>query len=124
MSTQLRQFILFMLLYVGALVLVINLTARLALPLGAEIALALLPLLPAALVVRGVLLSVRTQDELHRRIHQEALTFAFFAHFFLSLTYSLLEIIPLPAPGLGWQIIQMGALAALGGFLARRKYGV
>lgn len=122
MSRRGREFVGAMLAYSTLVVTAVLVNARLTLPAPVNIALALLPLLPAGLVLRATLQAVRAQDELERRIQLEAVTFAFVTHFFLSLTYSLLEIVSIPAPNLGMQILQMGALWAVGGVLARRKY--
>lgn len=118
-----RQFFFAMLAYAVLVVAAVVLTGRVGmLQTPARTALALLPLIPAVFVLKAVVRAISQQDELDRRIHLEALTFAFVAHFFFTLTYSLLSIVPIHAPSLGVQILQMAVLWVIGLWLARRKY--
>ncbi|TAK12804.1 MAG: hypothetical protein EPO32_07620 [Anaerolineae bacterium] len=125
MKPYARQFIFAMLAYAALVVAAVLLTNQVGmLQTPARAALALLPLIPAVFVMRAVVAGISSLDELQRRIHLEALTFAFVAHFFFTLTYSLLSIVPILAPSLGVQILQMAVLWNIGLWLARRKYAL
>lgn len=53
---------------------------------------ALLPVVPTALFLRSVILGVRGLDELHRRVHLEALVIAYPLSILLVMTLGLLEL--------------------------------
>lgn len=84
--------------WLGALWVVTFLGARLALdrdldlPSGLKVAAALVPVIPTALFLRAVILGVRSLDELHRRVHLEALVIAYPLAILLLMTLGLLEL--------------------------------
>lgn len=56
-----------------------------------RVVLALLPVIPSALYILAVVRSIRSMDELQRRIQLEAVTFAFVGTLILSLMYGMLQ---------------------------------
>jgi hypothetical protein len=64
---------------------------------GARIVVALLPIVPFALFLGLMLAGIRQMDELHRRVHLEALAIAYPLAMLLFMLLGLLElVIPLP----------------------------
>jgi hypothetical protein len=96
------------------------------LPEGSRLAilLAFLPMLPYAIYVLATIRRVRGLDELERRIHLEALAFAFPTAVILLMTIGLLELtMPLPR-ALSYRAIWLYLPILYGGalWLARRRY--
>lgn len=60
---------------------------------AARIAVALLPSIPFFVFLASVIASVRAMDELHRRVHLEALAFAFPAGVALLMVLGLLQLV-------------------------------
>ena len=68
------------------------------LPTWAKFGAALAPVIPTALFLRAVIRGVRNLDELHRRVHLEALVVAYPLAILLLMTLGLLELaIDLPS---------------------------
>lgn len=80
--------------YLGALLLLKYVT--LSAPL--KIAVAVIPVIPFLFFVRRFILHLRNLDELHRRIHFEALAYAFPLAILLLMTLGLLERANVIAP--------------------------
>ncbi|MFL6515956.1 MAG: hypothetical protein ACJ8M1_13140 [Chthoniobacterales bacterium] len=68
------------------------------LPHPLKVALVLLPLLPFIYFVRRFIVHLRSLDELHRRVHFEALAFAFPVAILLLMTLGLLEHVDALSP--------------------------
>jgi len=83
---------------------------------------AVVPVVPTLLGLVAILRAVRRMDELERRIHFEAVAFAFAATALLTFTYGLLENVDFPRVSLTWILPLMVALWGLGQALARRRY--
>ena len=83
---------------------------------------AVVPVVPTLLGLAAILRAVRRMDELERRIHFEAVAFAFAATALLTFTYGLLENVDFPRISLTWILPLMVALWGLGQALARRRY--
>ena len=83
---------------------------------------AVVPVVPTLLGLAAIMRAVRRMDELERRIHFEAVTFAFAATALLTFTYGLLENVDFPRISLTWILPLMVALWGLGQALARRRY--
>jgi hypothetical protein len=81
--------------YLGALLLLKY--AGLSLPL--RVAVALIPVIPFVFFVRRFITHLRNLDELHRRVHFEALAIAFPLAILLLMTLGLLERAHAFAPG-------------------------
>lgn len=64
-----------------------------AAPLWLRTAIALLPIIPATLVVIAFIRDIRNQDEFERRLHLEALAFAFPATVLVLMTLGLVEVV-------------------------------
>lgn len=69
-----------------------RLALELELPRSVRLTLALLPVLPFVLALVGVVRAVGALDELHRRVHLEALAIAFPLTLLLIMTLGLLEL--------------------------------
>ena len=84
---------------------------------------ALLPMLPAVLVIVAVVRNLRRIDELQQRIQLEALAIAFMGTAFLTFGYGFLENVGFPH--LSWFAVWpiMAVLWLVGLFIARRRYG-
>jgi hypothetical protein len=80
----------------GILWAVTYIGARLALELALEprvrLLLALAPVVPFMLALVGIVRGIRSMDELHRRVHLEALVLAFPLTLLLVMTLGLLEL--------------------------------
>jgi hypothetical protein len=75
-----------------------DLQERLQSPAGWRVAVALAPVLPTAVFLWAAIRSIRSLDELHRRVHLEALVIAYPLAVLLLVTLGLLELaIDLPA---------------------------
>jgi len=83
---------------------------------------AVVPVVPTLLGLAAIMRAVRRMDELERRIHFEAVAFAFAATALLTFTYGLLENVDFPRISLTWILPLMVALWGLGQALARRRY--
>jgi hypothetical protein len=83
---------------------------------------ALLPMVPAILVVLAVVRQLGRMDELERKIQLEALGFGFSGTAIITLSFGFLENAGLPRPSwvFVWPI--MGLLWIVGTALATRKY--
>jgi hypothetical protein len=93
-------------LLVGILWVLIYLLARWLLdsqPLqeGLRIVVALTPILPFAFFLILILAGIRQMDELHRKVHLEALAIAYPLAMLLLMVLGLLELV-LPLPMKGW----------------------
>lgn len=83
---------------------------------------ALLPMIPLALVPVIVLRFVRRMDELWRRIHLEALAFAFPVGVLIATSYGFLQLAGLPVANWIWVWPLFLASWGLGLSLARARY--
>jgi hypothetical protein len=113
----------------------VALSSRIALHRGAEWdaplrgLMALSPLLPSMLYVRGIARWIRGMDELQRRIQLEACLFATTGTIFVATAFNLLGVAGiLPTPriqnGLGWEGMfgLVIAFFVLGNFIVNRRY--
>lgn len=66
---------------------------RVALPDWARLVVALSPIIPFTLFLAFVIANVRSMDELHRRVHLEALAFAFPAGVLVLMVLGLLQLV-------------------------------
>lgn len=84
---------------------------------------ALLPMIPAALVLLAVMRQIGRLDELQRRIQFEALAFAFGGTALLTFGYGFLENVGLPH--ISWFMVWpiMAVLWIIGLGIANRRYG-
>lgn len=78
-------------IWVGSYLLALLLQKYLVLPNALKIAVALIPVIPFVFFVRRFIAHLRKLDELHRRVHFEALAFAFPLAILLLMTLGLLE---------------------------------
>jgi hypothetical protein len=85
-------------------------------------AVAVLPVLPAVLVLWAVQRFVAEQDELQRRIQLEGLTVAYVGTGVLTFGYGFLEGVGLPHLSWTWVLPLMIALWGIGVVLAGRRY--
>lgn len=86
---------------------------------------ALVPVLPAALFLRAVIRGIARMDELHRRVHLEALVFAYPLAILLLMTLGLLQLaVDLPVEDWSYRHVWIYLpLFYLGGLaLAWRRY--
>jgi len=83
---------------------------------------ALVPVVPTLMGLIAILRGIRRMDELERRVHFEAVAFAFAATALLTFTYGLLENVDFPRISLTWILPLMVALWGLGQVVARRRY--
>ena len=83
---------------------------------------AVVPIIPTFFGLVAIVRAVRRMDELERRVHFEAVAFAFAATGLLTFTYGLLENLDFPRISLTWVMPLMIVLWALGQALARRRY--
>ena len=83
---------------------------------------AIVPVIPTVLGLVAILRAIRRMDELEKRIHFEAIAFAFAATAMLTFTYGLLETVAFPRISLTWILPLMIVLWTLGQALARRRY--
>jgi hypothetical protein len=83
---------------------------------------AVVPVVPMLLGLIAILRGIRRMDELERRVHFEAVAFAFAATALLTFTYGLLENVDFPRISLTWILPLMVALWGLGQAVARRRY--
>lgn len=89
---------------------------------GLKALIAVVPVIPTLLGLVAILRAIRRMDELERRIHFEAVAFAFAATALLTFTYGLLENVVFPRVSLIWILPLMIVLWTLGQALARRRY--
>jgi len=94
----LREFIPAMLAYV-ALILLFGTLGPKTEGMAWRVLLALLPLLPVALVIRAIVRVIRDQDELERRIDLEAIAIAAMSTGFGYFSFGLLL-----SAGVGWEV--------------------
>jgi len=78
-------------IWVGSYLIALALEKYLALPTTLQIAVALIPVAPFVFFVQRFIAHLRNLDELHRRVHFEALAFAFPLAILLLMTLGLLE---------------------------------
>ena len=83
---------------------------------------AVLPVVPTLLGLVAILRAIRRMDELERRVHFEAVAFAFAATALLTFTFGLLENVSFPQISLVWILPLMVALWGIGQVLARLRY--
>ena len=83
---------------------------------------AVLPAIPAALVVLAVVRYVERLDELQRRIHLGALAFAAGVTAILTFTWGLLENAGFPTISMLWVFPLMCALWGVGAAVAAYRY--
>ena len=69
-----------------------RLVLELSLPPRVRLLVALVPVVPFMLTLAGVVRGIRSMDELHRRVHLEALVLAFPLTLLLIMTLGLLEL--------------------------------
>lgn len=101
-------------------VTIVGLNADVGQPLRSVVA--LLPMLPLALVPVAVVRLLRDLDELQRRIQLEALAVAFAAGSLLTLAYGFLQLAGAPALSWGFVWPVYGASWLAGTLVARRRY--
>jgi hypothetical protein len=89
---------------------------------GLRSLIAVIPVIPTTLGLVAIVRAIRRMDELERRIHFEAVAFAFAATALLTFTYGLLENLAFPRISLTWILPLMIVLWTLGQALARRRY--
>ena len=89
---------------------------------GLKMLIAVVPVIPTLLGLVAILRAIRRMDELERRIHFEAVAFAFAATALLTFTYGLLENVAFPRISLTWILPLMIVLWTAGQALARRRY--
>lgn len=77
--------------WVGSYLVALLLQKYLVLPNALKIMVALIPVIPFVFFVRRYVAHLRKLDELHRRVHFEALAFAFPLAILLLMTLGLLE---------------------------------
>jgi hypothetical protein len=107
--------------YVGSIYLSVRLLP--AYPAGvAHIGVALLPLLPLALVFAAVIRFVAHTDEMLRRLHMDALAIAGGITAFLALTYGCLEMAGLPKLSAWWTFMCIDLIWALAVFILKWRY--
>ncbi len=83
---------------------------------------AVLPVIPAGLVVLAVVRYVGCMDELQRRIHFDAAAFAAITTALLTFTWGLLENAGFPRLSMLWVLPLMCALWGIGAAVAARRY--
>jgi hypothetical protein len=76
----------------GVTYIAARLALELDLPSRARLLIALAPVLPFLLALVGVVRGIRSMDELHRRVHLEALVLAFPLTLLFIMTLGLLEL--------------------------------
>lgn len=85
--------------------------------------LAVAPLGPALLILRAQLRYTRSLDELHRRIHSEAMMIAAIVVAFVTLGYGLLEdLAGFPHVSLLWVFPALCVVWSVANIFVRRKY--
>jgi hypothetical protein len=83
---------------------------------------AVLPVIPSAFAMWAAIRFFRGLDELQRRIHFEAITFAFLAACLISLTWGFLQNAGLPHADVIWVTPLLIMLWGLGLGIATRRY--
>ena len=78
-------------IWVGSYLVALALQKYLVLPPALQIAVALIPVAPFVFFVQRFIAHLRNLDELHRRVHFEALAFAFPVAMLMLMTLALLE---------------------------------
>jgi hypothetical protein len=78
-------------LWVGSYLVALTLQKYVVLSPALQVAVALIPLAPFAFFVQRFIAHLRNLDELHRRVHFEALAFAFPVAILFLMTLGLLE---------------------------------
>lgn len=81
-------------IYLGAMLLL----KHVALSTSLKVAVALIPVIPFVFFIRRFIVHLRSLDELHRRVHFEALAYAFPLAILLLMTLGLLERANVIAP--------------------------
>jgi hypothetical protein len=103
----------------------VELQQRIQSPTWLRVAAALLPVLPTAFFLWAIAASIRGTDELHRRVHLEALAFAYPLAVLLLMTLGLLQLaIDLPEKDWGYRHVwaYLPLFYLLGLALAWRRY--
>lgn len=123
-KTYLRDFGLAILLY-GLAILGVNLVAEaIEMPRAALIALALLPVLPALLALRAVLVFSRSWDELQRRKTLEATLVSFLVVGFGSFAWGFAEGVPgIPRLPAIWILPALIGVQGLAQIFVAKRYG-
>jgi hypothetical protein len=76
----------------GVTYIAARLALELELPARLRLVIAIVPVLPFLLALIGAIRGIRSMDELHRRVHLEALVFAFPLTLLFIMTLGLLEL--------------------------------
>jgi hypothetical protein len=87
-----------------------------------QIAVALLPVIPFALVFAAIVRIVLRTDELNRRIYIESLALAGGATALLAVTYGLIEGDRFPHPSAWWTYVTFMIVWLVASFFVRRRY--
>lgn len=82
---------------------------------------ALLPLVPVALVFVAVLRFMLHTDEMIRRVHINALAIAAGLTAFLALTWGCLEMVGLPKPSAWWTFVCLDVVWGMAAFVLRKR---
>lgn len=93
-----------------------------AIPGNGQMIFALIPLVPALFMVYYALETVRSSDELQRRVHLEGLAFGFVGAGISVVTVALLQTAGFPDLGWMWVWVVMTAFWVTGLLLAYRRY--
>ena len=123
MSLHLRRFLMWMGVYVVAILgesVLVPHAPRLD---AAHLAGAIIPIIPVFLALAEMFRVIRGMDELQRRIHVEGLLLALLGTIAIVLGVGLLQFIAgVPLFGVFWLWIPICVLYGLGVFLGRRRY--
>jgi hypothetical protein len=89
-----------------------------------RVLLALVPMIPVSFMGWSIIVSIRSLDELQRRIVLEAVFGAFLTGAFLTLLYGQLQHARVGLPELNWAFVwaAMAAPCAVAFFIAARRY--
>jgi hypothetical protein len=89
-----------------------------------RVILALLPMIPVSFMGWSIVVSIRSLDELQRRIVLEAIFGAFLTGAFLTLLYGQLQHARIGLPELNWAFVWavMAAPCTIAFFIAARRY--
>jgi hypothetical protein len=66
--------------------------------------------------------SLRRMDELERRMHSEAMAFAFLCSILMIATYTFVKVAGLPTPSVAWLLPTMVSCWVVGLLLAVQRY--
>jgi hypothetical protein len=92
--------------------------------LALRVMLAIVPLVPAAALAWAIVRAVQQLDEMHRKIHLDAMTGAFVATAFVAIGYGQLQHARVGLPELNWAFLwpAMVVLWAVSYVVAARRY--